>query len=699
MMFLLFFSALAEEPVVEADAERTQKIWLDDDLFVRRDLMLRGLRAIEGVDFTIPKTWALTADPMVHLRLAHSEALLPERSTISLQVNGQIIHSARLDMDNAVDGEIVAQIPRGVLEDFNTLQILAVQHVTDACEDPFDPSLWTRVHADSYLSFPHRSVPLRPDLSQFPFPLYDPLDYGPVTLSVAGITTASPAQLSALAEIGFALGRYADYRGVSLIEPTDSLSAADGHLLVFGTPAENPLVGQLLGAELPGAGEGMVAIQANPEQPDRAILVVTGGDEAGLRQAAHALATEDRHELLAGSRARIRSVADALPPASRQSPLPLPPERTFSLADIGIPDQTVRGYYSAPVSISLKMAGDANPPLDGARVGIDYAYSALLDNTLSTIEVRLNGVTLRSEALDEYNGEEKKRLWVELPYELTEPTSQLEVVFHLFPNNFNPCEYVSDRQLWATVFDTSTLEFSRDHFTDLPDLSLLRHRLWPVSTDSGSVVLVTDASGSPESAAAATLMAAHLGAASAGAAPELMATRSRAGLLAETAARHAIVLVSSSSDPTLQDLYDGRSANVSGLLDRTLELPTEELLSAKVGAAYPYIEQLIHPNSPDQTVLLLRASQPEGLVPLVERLSNPSTLYFLEGNAAALGEDGVVQTVHAVDPIRVGTVPVLRKLQMLVRESWLCLGLCLLACAFLLANLIRTWAHRRGGQV
>lgn len=698
-LLLLLSAALADEPVAETDAARAQKIWLDDDLFVHRDLMLQGLRAVEGVDFTIPKTWALTGDPTVHLRLDHSASLLPDRSSISLQVNGQIIHSARLDEGNAADGEIVARIPRGVLEDFNTLQVLVVQHVTEECEDPFDPALWTRVRTDSYLSFPHHPVPLSPDLSQFPFPLFDPLDYGPVTLSVAGITAASDAQLSALAEIGFALGRYADYRGVALIAPSADLSATDGHLLVVGTPAENPLVGQLLGSELPGAGEGMVAIRTNPDRPDRAILVVTGGDAAGLAQAAHALATEDRHELLAGSRSRIFGLEEALPPASRQSPLPLPPDRTFSLADIGIADRTVRGYYSAPVTVPLKMAGDANPPLAGARIGIDYAYSALLDNTLSTIEVRLNGVTLRSEALDEYNGEEKKRLWVELPYELTEPTSELEVVFHLFPNNFNPCEYVSDRQLWATVFDTTTLELARDHFTDLPDLSLLRHRLWPVSTDSGGVVLVTDASGSPESASAATLMAAQLGAASAGEAPDLLVTRSRAGLLAETADRHAIVLVSSSSDPSLKALSEGRSAGVSGLLDRTLQTPTEELLSAKVGAAFPYIEQLIHPGSPARTVLLLRSVGPEGLVALVEQLSDPDTLYALEGSAAVLGKDEVVQTIHSADPIRVGEVPALRKTQMIVRESWLCLGLFLLGGAFLLAALIRTWARRRGGQV
>ncbi len=84
---------------------------------------------------------------------------------------------------------------------------------------------------------------------------------------------------------------------------------------------------------------------------------------------------------------------------------------------------------------------------------------------------------------------------------------------------------------------------------------------------------------------------------------------------------------------------------------------------------------------------------------LVEQLSDPDTLYALEGSTAVLGKDEVVQTVHAADTVRVGEIPTLRKTQMIVRESWLCLGLFLLAGAFLLAALIRTWARRRGGQV
>jgi hypothetical protein len=698
---LLLTTASAQETITspEGDGERVRKVWFDEDLFVRQDLMLQGLHAIEGIDFTLPRTWMLTDDPVLHLRLEHSSALLPQRSSISVQVNNQIIHTSRLTEDNVIDGEIIARIPRGVLGDFNSLQLLVVQHVTDDCEDPFDPALWTRIRSDSYISFPHQPVALRPDLSQFPFPLFDPLGYGPVELSVAGITSASEGQLAALAEVGFALGRYADYRGVALIEPSADLSAEDGHLLVVGTPGENPLVGQVLGADLPLAGEGMVAIRANPQHPDRSILVVTGGDEAGLRRAAHALSTEDRHELLAGSRSLVRDLEDALPPASRQEPLPLPEAESLTLAEIGVTDRTVRGYYSAPISIPLKMAGDAQAPLAGGRVGIDYAYSAVLDNKLSTIEVRLNGVTLRSEALDVYNGEEKKRLWVDLPYELTEPTSSLQVVFHLFPSNFNPCEYVSDRQIWATVFDTTTLELPRDHFTELPDLSLLRHRLWPVNTDGGGVVMITDAAASAEAASAAAQLAAQLGAVSASQRPDLLVTRSRTGLLAETADRHAIVLVSSASDPTLQALSEGRSAGISGLLDRTLQTPTAELLSAKVSAAYPYIEQLIHPNNRQRTVLVLRAVEPGGLVGLVERLADSRVLYQLEGSAAVLGADGVLQLVESADPVMVGEVPVLRRTQMIIRRSWMVLGLLLVGSAFLLAALIRTWARRRGGQV
>ena len=690
-----------ERPVVEDAAPQVlrRKVWLDEDLFVQSDIMLQGIHAVETVDFSLPQGWGLVTDPILYLRLEHSAALQSSRSSLSVQVNGKIIYSVRLDASNIVGGEIPVPIPRALLSNFNDLKLMVVQHITDACEDPFDPALWTRVRADSFIEFSYHPLTLRPDLSRFPFPLFDEQGYGPLTMALGGVGQASSGQLAALAELGFALGRLADYRGVSLVEPVDALAETDAHVLVVGTPSENPMVGALLGSAPPGPGEGMVAIRPDPAHPERAVLIVTGGDEAGLLAAAQALAGNDRYELLAGSQATIRSVEASAPPATRQLPLPLPEGDDFTLLDLSISDQTVRGFYAPPVTIPLKLDGDDQIQINGARVGIDYAYSALLDNSLSTMEVRLNGVTLRSVALDEYNGEEKRRLWVELPYELMEPTSDLQVVFHLFPKDFNPCEYVSDKQIWATIFETTTFEMARDHFTDLPDLSLLRHRLWPLNQAVGEdgVVILTDAAPSAEDASAAMMVAALLGQHSTTDRPKLAITAAGQGVLSAVAGADLVVLSGAGSNPAVDALIADRKLTTVGSLERRVQQPGADLLSAQVSADWPIIEQALI--SSEHTALVLRAPDDAGLRPLVNRLTDASTLYKLEGSAVALGAGGVVQPLEVAKTHRVGFVPPLRRMQLFIRNSWFLLGGLLLLAGFVLAVVIRTWGTRRGGQV
>ena len=166
--------------------------------------------------------------------------------------------------------------------------------------------------------------------------------------------------------------------------------------------------------------------------------------------------------------------------------MPVPDQELFTLADLGMTDRTIRGFYATPMEIPLKMSGDTKVRIDGARFVVDYGYAANLDTRLSSLEVRLNGVTLRSIPLDDEEGEVKAQLEVELPHELLEPSSELEVVFHLFPAEFDPCSYIGDRHIWGTVFETSLLELERDYYAMVPDLSLLRHDLWPMAEAANS---------------------------------------------------------------------------------------------------------------------------------------------------------------------------------------------------------------------
>ncbi len=696
---------------VQEVGESTEEVAMVEfgrDLLLESGPMLQGITATETVSFRMSPRWKVSEAPILHLNFDHSDALIPARSTLSIRVNGQGVSSVVLGKDNADEAYRRIRIPPRVLSDngYNEIKFKVVQHVTDDCEDPFDPALWTRVSTTSYLEIPRIEEPVKGLLEEFPGPFFEELGYGPFDVALGGLKDVSAAQLEVFGVLGFAMGRFADYRGVNIRLAGSSSAQVTTHLLLVGTPDENPMIGQFVDVRSLRAGVGRLAVVPNPADPTKAVLIVTGGDAVGVMKAAEALTSEDRTELLSSSTADIEVVKDALPVTTRRIPLPLPPsgstQQRVRLSDLRIKDQTVRGFYAPPVRVPLNLEGDAEVHVDGARVGIDYAYAALLDNDLSTMEVRLNDVTLRSIALDEADGEEKARLWVDLPWELLKPDARLEVVFHLFPHNMGECIYTNDKHLWGTVFATSELRLTRDRYAELPDLSKVRYDLWPMTPalQDGELVVVTDDNPSAIDAAAVTQLMAELGARSAAKDPNFRIVRGNSAD-AKPQGGTMVVLAGEGGNSAYASL---KSAGVVTAekeeVRRKLSQDGNRLMDARMASTYGTVEQVVSGTGESATVaMILDAPTDAALLSLVNMVGDPSVTAGFSGNIAVVQRDGHVRTLDVVtEKTAVGTRSLASNIKRAFNNYWGILGLGVLVSALLIAFIVRGWAARRGGQ-
>jgi hypothetical protein len=694
-----------EEPVPAVSRD----IYFDQDLLVDRDLMLEGITATETVNFRVPETWSLTADPTLHLRFNHSASLTESRSVLTIWVNGNGAGSVRLGPDNVNDGLLRVRLPRTAFYDegYNNIQFRVVQHVDDVCEDPFDPAVWTRVQLDSFIRFSYRETDPDTDLLEFPRPYFDARGYGETEFALAGLESVSTSQLDALAILGFGFGRHSAYRGVHIRGPIADPSQASTHVLVVGTPSENPLVGRYIDTSKLRAGVGTIASISNPGNPAKAILVVTGGDAEGVVKAAEALTSQDRYESLSGRIASVREMRDPTPPQTKRVPLPVPPRDTaggtrFPLSDMRMDDVTVRGFYAPPISIPIHMEGDSEVHIDGARIGLDYAYSSGLDTRLSTLEVRLDDVTLRSVALRDAAGAQKSRLWVDLPHELMQPDTELEVVFHLFPLNFDPCVYITDRHIWGTVFASTELRLARDGYTQLPDLGKLKYDMWPYDaalSDRGGLLIVTPDEANPWDAASVTQLMAQLGTISVTDRPDFAVVRGGSAA-ADADGRDMIVLVGDSRNRTYTELRDqGVLTQKSDKLDILVNENTDRVLAARVGTPYGTVEQaLLSAEGIGRTALVLKAESSPNLLRLVQRIRDPAITSGMTGNVVVVGSGTDVRSMSVATPQTVGTRSVVSTIRRVLQASWAALIVGVIAAAILLALLIRAWAARRGGQ-
>ncbi|MBM4368768.1 MAG: cellulose biosynthesis cyclic di-GMP-binding regulatory protein BcsB, partial [Deltaproteobacteria bacterium] len=84
----------------------------EDEFFQSSDLMLQGVHANAALTFTRPKSWELVADPVLHVALNHSAALLEHRSHLTVLVNDHPVGTVALSAANATGGEIELRLPR-----------------------------------------------------------------------------------------------------------------------------------------------------------------------------------------------------------------------------------------------------------------------------------------------------------------------------------------------------------------------------------------------------------------------------------------------------------------------------------------------------------------------------------------------------------------------------------------------------------
>jgi hypothetical protein len=97
-----------------------------------------------------------------HLELiySHSPLLLPERSTMTIIVNGLSVQSVRLTPETRTRASLTVPLPPDMFggEGFFVQVRFQMRLTRDECEETRNPALWATIHGDSLLVLPTRPV-------------------------------------------------------------------------------------------------------------------------------------------------------------------------------------------------------------------------------------------------------------------------------------------------------------------------------------------------------------------------------------------------------------------------------------------------------------------------------------------------------------------------------------------------------------
>ncbi|MFN8534454.1 MAG: cellulose biosynthesis cyclic di-GMP-binding regulatory protein BcsB [Dehalococcoidia bacterium] len=366
----------------------------------------------------------------LRLVLSYPDILLADVSTVTVQVNSIPVATYRLERAQAKRFVSQVDLPgRYLRADANQIKLsFAMRLAADQCRDLDNPALSAVILNETAIAYPTALGPrttgpaglaLPPeggvDLARFPAPFFQPLSPFPTTLTWVAPAAPSVAEQTAMASIGAKIGQLGAQKTITAsVYTADTLPASlrsNANLIVVGTPASNPLINQL-GAALPlrpsepgflnptGAPiapeQGVIQVTASPYAPGRAILIVSGGSDEGVRRSAQVLATTSLRKLLTGPYA---IVADQ--PVAPAGPIGRDGGRTFTLADLGYEDSVVSGIGDQRISLSFD--APATEDRSGGTIDVVWSHSIAGMTELSSMSVLLNGVPIGNAALRETN--------------------------------------------------------------------------------------------------------------------------------------------------------------------------------------------------------------------------------------------------------------------------------------------------------
>lgn len=480
------------KPTEVADALPTSQYILEFNRspVIGNRFRLQGTHAEARLGFTRPRSWKMQSAKAL-IRFQHSPALLANRSHLTVRVNGTSVGSVPLNRRDSQIGQVLFNIPTTLIQDFNEISVVAQQHNSAECSDPADPTLWTEVLPDSKLLFDFQPQPIALDFSRYPFPFLDNLSLDPDRLAYLRPKELNENWLTTTARFQTAAGRLAEFHRMDtrLVTTLDQVRS-DERLILIGTPSEQPALASLSlpfpiqdnqvldgnNSVLPGdVGVLMLTTIQDNGVP---VLVATGNDAAGVAKAVQFLVQSPDRQLGTGQALVVSNLTEVPSPDPRQWPQYLPTQNSFKLSDLSTPqnqsfkDVTVHGAYAPPIRVDFRALPDEQFTR-GNSMNLHYSYSPQVNPRTSAVEVRLNNVTISGKRLTSSKGG-RETLNVNLPENLIQPTSVLEVAFALTPREPATCGVVTDQQLWGTVHADTTFDLKRQNTVRIPDLKLLQ---------------------------------------------------------------------------------------------------------------------------------------------------------------------------------------------------------------------------------
>jgi hypothetical protein len=375
------------------------------------DLTARTMYGSLNYFFPVPRGQEPRIGSRLELLTSHSPLLTPDRSTLTVAVNGQSLTSFFLTEQNRARARMVIPLPVDAFTGtgyFVQIQF-SLRLTREVCEEAQNPALWATVHGDSLVLLPTQPSSQGPRLEDLPDLLY-PTAAGAATSAPTMTLPAAPKpdELAAAGLVSYQIGRWASVSGRSPGVTLAATPAPDQPAILVGSGAAlSPATPwgalgwdgqqfQTAGGTVP-AEHGVLALKS--EGAPR--LLVSGATPGAVRAAAEALLQPERRVLIGGEHTLVTGApVIGLPAPAWQA-------GTASFAQLGVDRRRVGGPgehiidlpFDRPAGWTLR---------DGSSLELAVEASPAVRPETSWLAVAVNGMEIGSRRLETGTGEPRR---------------------------------------------------------------------------------------------------------------------------------------------------------------------------------------------------------------------------------------------------------------------------------------------------
>lgn len=633
-------------------------------------LQMNGVLSQSRLGFTRPRHWQVESTK-VKIRFRHSPALYADRSSLTARFNNTHLGSVPLNHGADSIGNIVFDVPVGLVQDFNTLTLDVQQHTSEDCTDPTDPTLWTEILPDSQVILNYRPQNIPLDFSNYPYPFLDRLGLDPDRLTYLQPKTVDSLWLTASSRYQAAASRISNARGIEtrLVKQLDQVKPGD-RLVIIGTPADQPALDSLAlpfeiknsqvldgsGKPLPqGVGVVMLTTAANNGVP---VLVATGNDAGGVLKAVQALVQPADQELLTGQAALVNQVSEAASPAPMAWPGFFPEgSQRLLLSDLEVSpnqyfqDVTVNGLpVPPPVEIPFRPLPNKQL-LSGSSFTLRYSYGPGIDPKRSSVSILLDGQGIGGERLKSAEGGTDS-VTVKIPPDLVTPSSTLSVQFYTFPDAPINCGALPDQPTWGKVHGNSSLQLNQASMVQLPDLKRLQTG-FPLTApqDLSQMALVLPNTPSDEEIGVMLAVSDRVGQLSRG--PSVKLGAYTADQLSSEARQRNLVGIGLRDNFPLPEIFQETAGfSLLGQFGRRQNQTQIQTLSDQAGV----VQSRVSPWNPQGVLLGLTAQTSAGLGKVQQVFRQDALFARLAGDTVLIQQTTTEPSVYDPDDYRITTL-------------------------------------------